>query len=254
MQYKKRMNKKMLASGQQPHEVVYGAHAITEFLRAKKRKLMSLYRLKSSTKTYERIARYLPKSIPNMQYVDAKVLERMAGTTEHGGVVLLVAPFMYAKKMFDPQKHPFILLLDAVQDVRNLGAILRSAYCTGVTGVVICRRDAAPITPTVLKMSAGLAENLQIYRAPSIKAAITELKTAGYNLYMAVLEKGTNAMDVEYQGPKCLVIGNEATGISRDVHKDGTLITLPQTRPDISYNASVAAGILLFVLSQSQSS
>ena len=155
----------------------------------------------------------------------------------------------YAKNMFDPKKHSFILLLDAVQDVRNLGAILRSAYCAGVTGVVLCQKRGAPLTPAAFKTSAGLAEYLSIYQAPSMVAAVQELKRVGYNLYMAVLDNGKNALDISYENPICLVIGNEATGISKEVQKDGTLITLPQKRADISYNASVAAGILLFVLS-----
>ena len=180
------------------------------------------------------------------------ILDRMACSSEHMGIVALVSPFQFPKKMFDPKKQQFVLLLDSIQDVHNLGAILRTAYCTGVTGIILCKKQAAPLTAAAIKVSAGLAEHLNIYIASSLKHAIQESKQAGYNLYMTVLDNGKNAMEVTYKKPMCLVIGNEAVGISKDVLKDGELITLPQVDPNVSYNASVAAGIFMFVLSQSK--
>lgn len=82
----------------------------------------------------------------------------------------------------------------------------------------------------------------------SAKAASLELHKAGYTLYLATLEQGVNALSVDYKEPLCLVIGSEGAGISQEVLKDGVRITLPQRTSDISYNASVAAGILLFTI------
>ncbi len=229
------------------YDMIFGPHAIIEMLKAGRRKLMSIYTTKPAPKGYERIARHLPKHVPNIQYVTRNALDGMAKSTEHGGVIALVSPFPYKKEMFDPKKKPFILLLDGIQDVRNLGAILRSAHCVGVDGVVICQKGGASLTPIAFKTSAGLAEYLDVYVAPSAKSAAVELKKAGYNLYMAVIN-GKNALEVPYKKPLCLVIGNEAKGIARDVQREGTAITLPQKTPDISYNASVAAGILLFTI------
>ena len=235
------------------HELIYGIHPIIELLRAKKRKLISIYTTKPLPKAWDRIKSYLPKSIPNTQYVSRSILDRMACSPDHMGIVALVSPFKFRQKMFDSAKQPFILLLDSIQDVHNLGAILRTAYCTGVTGIVLCKKQAAPLTAAAIKVSAGLAEHLDIYIAPSLKHAVQEAKQSGYNLYMTVLDNGKNAMEVTYKKPMCLVIGNEAIGISKDVLNDGELITLPQVDPDVSYNASVAAGIFMFVLSQSKS-
>ena len=235
------------------YDMIFGPHAIIEMLKAGRRKLMSIYTTKPAPKGYERIARYLPKRIPNIQYVTRNALDGMAKSTEHGGIIALVSPFPYAKEVFDPKKKPFILLLDGIQDIRNLGAILRSAHCVGVDGVVISQKGSAPLTPIAFKTSAGLAEYLNIYIAPSAKAAAIELKKAGYNLYMAVID-GKNALEVSYEKPMCLVIGNEAQGIAKDVQKEGIPITLPQKTPDISYNASVAAGILLFTIAHGKRS
>jgi len=229
-------------------EMVYGAHPVIEVLKAKKRKLLSLYTTKPLPKSWDRIKPHLPKFVPNIQYVAKNVLDRMAGSTDHNGVVAWVSPFKFANKVFDARQKKFILLLDSIQDVRNLGAILRSAYCTGVDGVVLCKTQSAPLTPAAFKASAGLAEHLDIYVAASIKSAVQELKHSGYNMYMAVLG-GKDATLAEYKKPTCLVIGNEAIGISKDIISMGNPITLPQRTPEISYNASVAAGILMFLIS-----
>ncbi len=230
------------------NEMLYGAHPIIEMLKAGKRKLVSIYTTKPLPKSWMRIEKYLPKNIQNIQYVERGVLDRMAGSIEHQSILAWVTPFKFHEKMFDPKKNPCILMLDSVQDVRNLGAILRSAYCTGVTGVILCRSETASLTPAAFKASAGLAEHLDIYYAASMQHAAQEAKKAGYTLYLAVLNGGKNALEVPFERPACLVIGNEASGIQPSLRKEGHLITLPQLRADISFNASVAAGILLFLL------
>lgn len=243
-------HKKKKQTNRKECEIVFGAHAIIELLRAKRRKVYSIYTTKKLPKAWGRVKAYLPKRIDNIQYVSRDVLTKMAGSSDHMGIVAMASPFQYYGKVFNPKDKPFILLLDGIQDVRNLGAILRSAYCTGVDGVVLCKKGGADITPAACKTSAGLVEYLDIYRAASIESAVQELSAAGYNLYMTVLDNGKDAMTVNYEDPKCLVIGNEETGISKEVAKRGERITLPQRREDISYNASVAAGIFLFLLSQ----
>lgn len=227
-------------------ELIYGAHSIIEVLKAKKRKILSIYTTKPLPQGWDRIKPHLPSQMPQIQYVSRTVLDKIAGTADHNGVIAYVTPFKYSSKVFDPTKKPIILMLDGVQDVRNLGAILRSAYCTGVNGVVLCKKGSSILTAASFKASAGLAEHLDIYLAPSATHAVQELKNAGYTLYMAVLN-GKNATDVEFKKPLCLVIGNEAVGISKNIQAFGEKVTLPQRTTDISYNASVAAGILMFL-------
>jgi 23S rRNA (guanosine2251-2'-O)-methyltransferase len=230
-----------------PTELIFGAHPLVELLKAKKRRLLIIYTTKPEPKAWSSIEPLLPKGM-QIQYVKREVLNSIAETTDHQGVVGFAAPFIVRKKFFDPQKEPFLIMLDGIQDPRNLGAILRSAYCTNVSGVIITQRATAPLSAAALKASAGLAEYLDIYIAPSAKAATQLLQNAGYQLYLAVLEKGENAAAVPFKSPLCLVIGCEETGISRDIRDAGIRITLPQKRADISYNASVASGILLFLI------
>ncbi len=227
-------------------DLVFGIHPIIELLKAKKRKLVTIYTTKPAPKAWEIIAPMLSKET-QVQYVTRDVLNRLAQTTDHQAVVAWAGPFVIRKKFYEPARSPFLLLLDSIQDPRNLGAILRSASCTGVDGVIICGKNSAPLNATALKASAGLAEHLDIYQAPTALAAVQELKKAGYTLYLATLQ-GEDATAFPYQLPLCLVIGNEATGIAKNLFSFGTQIRLPQRTADISYNASVAAGILLFLI------
>ncbi len=233
------------------NELIFGIHPILELLKAKRRRLVILYTTRPTPKGFQEIEKLLPKGI-QIQYVDREVLHKLANTTDHQGIVAYASPFVIRKKFFDPTREKFLLMLDGIQDVRNLGAILRSGYCTGVDGVIMITKHGAPLNASAIKSSAGLAEHVEIYMAPSASMAAQELKKAGYSIYLSVVDNGKNATQVQYQKPLCLVIGSEALGISREIHNTGTLITLPQRSPDISYNASVAAGILLFIISQSQ--
>ncbi len=238
----------MVKSSKQPTgELIYGIHPTLEVLKARKRKVIAIYTTRPEPKQWSQIAALLPKHGVQIQYVDRDVLTKMVATTDHQSIVTWVQPMVMRKKFFDPAKQRFLLMLDSIQDTRNMGAMLRSAYCAGVEGVIICKKQGAPLNASTLKASAGLAEHLEIYEAPSPEAAVQSLKEAGYNLYLATLG-GNDASTCEYQEPLCLVIGNEAVGISKGILKSGTQITLRQRNTDISYNASVAAGILLFLI------
>lgn len=239
----------MVKQNKEKHgELVFGIHAILELLRAKQRSISVIYTTKPHPKAWEIIEPLLPK-YTQIQYVQRDVLHRLADTTDHQGVVAWASPFIYRKKFFSAQKEKFLVLLDGIQDPRNLGAIIRSAYCTGVDGIILPQKNAAPLNATALKASAGLAEYMPIYKVPSIKAALLDLEKEQYALYVSQLtSRAKNATELEYKLPICLVIGSEATGVSKELLNIGTPVVLQQRTGDISYNASVAAGILMFLI------
>jgi len=241
--------KKKIKKKRSCYELVYGIHALIHLIKAKRRKVVALYTTKPLPKAWQRLKPYLPTPIPPITYVTSNVLSSMAKSSDHRNILALTTPFPMQKSMFETKMHPLILLLDGVQDVGNVGAILRSAYCTGVDGVVLCQKGGAPLTPAVFNVSAGLAEHLPIYRASSMAAALQEIRARGYICYMTVPQGGQDATTITFQRPACLVIGNEAIGISKHASGQGMLVTLPQRDPSISYNASVAAGIFLFLIS-----
>lgn len=229
-------------------ELVFGIHAIVELLKAKKRSITVIYTTKPQPKSWEEIEKLLPK-YTQIQYVSRDVLHRLADTTDHQGVVAWATPYGYRSTFFSAQKEKFVVLLDGIQDPRNLGAIIRSAYCIGVDGIIITQKNSSPLNATALKASAGLAEHMPIYRASSAKAALVELEREKYHVYVSQLNpKAQSATEVDYSMPACLVIGSEGAGVSRELVNAGTSVMLPQKSADISYNASVAAGVLMFLM------
>ena len=237
-----------MSTKEKRHDLIYGINPVIELLKAKRRSIATIYTFAEKPKAWDRIERLLPKSVQK-QHVTRDVLTRLAGTTDHQGVVAYATAFAYQRTFFDPVKYPLIALLDGIQDPRNLGAILRSAYCSNVDGVVLCKKGGVGLTPTALKASAGLAEHMHLYQTPSAAAAVVALKKAGYAIYLAALG-GEDVRRVEYKTPLCIVVGSEGAGISPEIAHSGTQVMLPQRRSDISYNASVAAGIFFFLLSE----
>lgn len=227
------------------NNIIYGVHPIQELLQSKRIKIGSIYTLKNHIKSWPMLSKLIPGHI-SVSFVTRETLDNVAGSKDHQGILAFVGDFPFSQTLYSPDKQKFILVLDEVQDVRNLGAILRSAYCTGVDGVVLVKSHAACLTPAAFKASAGLAIHLPIYLAPSIKSALFELKKAGYAIYCATLAGSQTVANFQFQEPCVVVIGNEEVGIAPDVAKMGTQLLLPQRRADISYNASVAAGILMY--------
>lgn len=232
-------------------ELIYGIHPVIEVLKAKRRKVISIYTTRPTPKAWSKIEKLFPERGIPIQYVSRDVLTNMAKTGDHQGVVAWVQHFPLRNKAFDPAKHKFLVLLDGIQDPRNVGAILRSAYCTGADGVILVDKFAAPLNAAAFKSSAGLAEHLEIMVLQSTAIAVQALKAAGYTIYLAAFG-GQNALEVQYQTPLCMVIGYEGEGIQPAILKMGVQVTLPQKTSDISYNASVAAGILLFLIGTQQ--
>lgn len=228
-------------------ELIFGLHSILEVIKAKKRKLITLYTTRPEPKGWQQVVDALGEKKVPIQYVERTVLTRMAETPDHQGIVGWVMPFIFKKQMFEHAKYPVLLMLDSIQDPRNVGAMLRSAYCTGIDGVIMIKKGGSPLTATALKSSAGLAEHVPIFLAGSVQEAAQLVKKAGYTIYLATFN-GSNAMQVEFKKPLCLVIGSEGIGVSKSILKEGIPITLPQRTKDISYNASVAAGILSFLV------
>lgn len=230
-------------------DIVYGVHPVRELLVQKKRKISDIFTLTDEPKMWQQIQQFLPKYPYAIHRLSRQALSDRIGTTDHQGIAVLAEPFSFRKKFFDPVREPFLVMLDGIQDVRNMGAIIRSAYCTGASGIIHITKNSTAFNGATLKASAGLAERMSIYQTTSSPMALLELKNAGYNLYVAAVGPHQNAYEVEYKKPLCLVVGSEGSGVSAPVLKAGTLITLPQKSVDVSYNASVAAGILLSLIS-----
>jgi 23S rRNA (guanosine2251-2'-O)-methyltransferase len=179
-------------------------------------------------------------------------LERLAGNSHHQGMVLRVAPFAYTD--FDDfltvqqaEGALFLLVLDGIQDPQNLGALIRTAACAGVQGVIITRDRACGVTPVVEKASAGAVETVPVMQVTNLVQALERLKRDGCWVYGLAGEAGKSFYETDFSGNLALVIGNEGEGIRPLVRKhcDG-LLAIPQYGGVSSLNASVAGGIVMF--------
>lgn len=144
-------------------------------------------------------------------------------------------------------EHPLILLLDSIQDTHNLGAILRTADCSDVHGIIITKHNSAPVNETVVKTSAGATEHVKICSVNNLSNAIKILKDNGFWVIGSSLENSKYYTEVDYKIPVALIMGNEEKGIRRLTAENcDILINIPMKGKIQSLNVSVATGIILF--------
>ncbi len=124
-------------------------------------------------------------------------------SSDRQGVLALPRHLLSVKKCLILEKQPLLIMIDGVQDTRNLGAILRSAYCTNVDGVIIIKKGGAPINASTLKSIRWTCRTFQYYVCTFWRHSTSLLKSAGYNLYLAVPNHGTDALTTKYSLPLC---------------------------------------------------
>lgn len=188
--------------------------------------------------------------------VDAKKLDFLCAGENHQGIAALAAIKEYSTidDIFalaeERGEKPFVVVLDEIEDPHNLGAIIRTAECAGVHGIIIPKRRSAGLSYAVGKASAGAVEYVPVARVTNIPAAIDELKERGLWVYGADMD-GTECSKCNFDGAVALVIGNEGKGIGKLVRqKCDVIVSLPMKGKINSLNASVAAGILMYEIAK----
>jgi len=233
-------------------EILYGYHPVREAFRAGKRKLLEicLPKGKSSPRIEELVSLAAATQVPIKQ-VPMRRIETMTGTQFHQGVCAIVGPYPWSDlpRLLKTTKgvDPFLLLLDHVVDPHNLGALLRTAFCAGLGGVVITKDRSAQPTPAVSKASAGTMEHISLTRVTNMVSTLSTLKDSG--LWIAGLDKhkGKSIYASDLTGPLALVIGSEEKGIRPLVKKHCDLmVAIPQIGDVDSLNASVAGGVVMY--------
>ncbi len=171
----------------------------------------------------------------------------------HQGVIAYLSPIEFynleelVAQTFEKGEMPFFIMLDSVTDVRNFGAIVRTAECAGVQGVIVAEKGSARIGSDAVKTSAGALYNMPVCRVKSIKNAIQYLQQSGIKVFGASEKTEQVYFNEEYKNPLCIVMGAEDTGLSPDAIKHcDQLIKIPITGKIESLNVSVAMGILVY--------
>lgn len=235
-------------------EVIYGINSIRDLLRRGgedcKKIIIASGRGGSAVKEIIETVRL--RKIP-VEFSHRKDLDKLAGTSEHQGVLALCKPFVYAEldELINNRNRSFrndlILVLDSVMDPQNLGSIIRSAHCLGVNGVIIPEDRAAGITAAVHKASAGSVRQIPISRVTNLAQTLDYLKDKGFWVFGADAHGGKGLKDADFKCSVALVLGGESKGIRELLKKKcDFLITVPLAGDFDSLNVSVAAGIILY--------
>lgn len=193
--------------------------------------------------------------------VKRDVLDKIAGTGSHQGIVAQVAAHTYTPLedlIALPSKnglYPFVIVLDSINDGYNLGAILRIADTAGIQGVILPERRSVSLDQFVAKASAGAIEHVAVARVVNLTSTLIELKKSGYWIVGTSSEADTPHSSFDWKSPIALVVGSEGGGIAkkREDHCD-MLVKIPQYGSVNSLNAAVATGIVVFEALRQQAS
>jgi 23S rRNA (guanosine2251-2'-O)-methyltransferase len=235
------------------NDQVEGRNAVLELLETD-RDINKIY-IQSGEKhgsIYKIIAKAKDKKILVTE-IDKNKMNQMSQTENHQGVIAIVPPFNYVdvdEILFESstrQEDSFVVILDGIEDVHNLGSIIRTAETAGVHGIIIPKRGSASVNATVEKVSAGAVEHMKIARVNNLNETIRYLKDKGLWICGTDMDTNTYYYDQDLTGPLAIVIGSEGFGMSRLVKENcDFLVKIPMKGKITSLNASVSAGIVMY--------
>lgn len=232
--------------------LIYGTRAVMEAVRAGK-EIEKLYIQQDlNNPLMSDLKKLLAQNNISIQYVPLPKLQRLT-RGNHQGVVAFLSLVSYQKaedvvqQVFDRGEVPLFIMLDRITDVRNFGAIVRSAACAGVHAVIIPAQGAAQINPDAIKTSAGGMFEVAICKEQNLKLTIEYLKASGLHIFAATEKANKFCYEINLTEPCCILLGSEEDGISSEYLKRADeKIKIPISGKISSYNVSVSAGIVLY--------
>lgn len=233
------------------NDLIVGRNCVTEALRSG-RPIDKIFVAKGGAPSLSPIIAKAKKNGIVIKEVDGKKLDYLSGGAVHQGILAFAAAKEYVSvedilnAADEKGEPPFLLILDEIEDPHNLGAIIRTAECTGVHGVIIPKRRSAGLSFTADKASAGAVEYVPVARVTNLAQTIDMLKAKGLWIYGADMD-GECYCKANLNGGAALVIGSEGKGIGRLIkEKCDCILSLPMSGKINSLNASVAAGVLMY--------
>lgn len=234
--------------------LLLGPRSVTEALRAHGVELSVVYLADESRRELVAISELARKRNVAVETRTARELEALARGERHQGVVAIGGSYSYLsfeELMAKLPERALLVALDEITDPHNFGAIVRSAVAFGAHGVITLKQRAAPVTPVVVRASAGATEHARIARVTNLAQTLSLLIERGFDVLGLAAEGATDLHAVSArEGGRVLVVGSEGYGLRRLVRERCTeLLRIPIPGPIESLNASVAAGIALYALS-----
>ena len=239
--------------GQTSESVIFGIRPVAEAIRAEKPIQKIMIREDVNTEPVRMIIKSAGYRKTPVVRVPVERLNRLSKGRNHQGVVALVASaeFSDLNEIMDNIEasgtNPLILLSDKITDVRNFGAIARSAECAGVDAIVVPAKGAASMGADAMKTSAGALNRIPVCRVPNLKSAIYLLKQKGIRIAAATEKAENYYFDVDFRLPTAIIVGAEDTGISStNLNLADIKIKIPLVGQIESLNVSAATAVILF--------
>jgi 23S rRNA (guanosine2251-2'-O)-methyltransferase len=233
-------------------DCIFGLHAVIEAIKAGKQIDRLLIKQGLQGSLYHELMIEVKKHNIVYQIVPLERIE-LVTRKNHQGVLAWLSLIEYQSisnllpMIWEKGEDPLIVALDGVSDVRNFGAIVRTAECLGAHAIVIPEKGSARITADAIKTSAGALHTFPVCREKSILRSIEYLKESGLKVICAGEKSGKTAAEAQLTGPTVLILGSEDKGISRElISLADSNVKIPMTGTIESLNVSVAAGILLY--------
>lgn len=228
---------------------IEGRNAVLELLKTD-REIDKLLMQRGAEGSAGRIFAMAREKNIRVQFADVRALDRESETGHHQGVIAFVSEYAYADLeevlSSGERGRRMVILCDGIEDVHNLGSILRVAECCGAEGVVIPKNKSAQVTGAVVRISEGAAGHMRVARVPGINYAIDKLKEAGFWVY-GLEADGEDIYGCDLTGDIALVVGGEDRGIAALTRKKcDKILSLPLFGKVNSLNASVALGIAAY--------
>lgn len=233
--------------------IIYGHHPVVEALEAGK-PVEKVFFQEGIRGEMEKQIRHLTKAcnVP-LQVVPRERLNKMVRGT-HQGVAALLSAVQYQSLddllplWLEQSTAPLLMLLDGITDVRNFGAVCRSAECAGAQGVIVPQSGAAPANEEAMKASAGALARMTICRVRSIFSTVELLQQSGIQVVATALtDRSIPIFQADFRKPTALLMGSEGTGVHPKLLKMADVVAkIPQASAFDSFNVSVAAGIALY--------
>ena len=232
--------------------LIFGMHPLLEALEAGREIDKILLKRGLRSEEVSRISALARERTIPLQIVPEERLTRLT-RKQHQGVIAFISEIEYTPletlipMLYEAGRSPFVLLLDGLTDVRNFGAIARTAECAGVDALIIPERGSVTVTADAIKTSAGALHRLPVCRVSSIMSAVSLLQASGLKI-VAASEKARDVYtETELRLPLGLVLGAEDEGVSEEVlRRADHIVRIPQVGAIGSLNVSVAAGILIY--------
>ncbi|WP_339736342.1 23S rRNA (guanosine(2251)-2'-O)-methyltransferase RlmB [uncultured Sunxiuqinia sp.] len=233
-------------------DFIFGIRAVIEAIDSSKEIDKILLKKGSGGDLFKELFEKIREHQIPFQYVPQEKINRIT-RKNHQGVLAFISPVTFYElenflpSVFEAGKNPLILVLDQVTDVRNFGAIVRTAECAGVDAIVIPEKGAARINADAVKTSAGALHLVPVCRTKDLKKSIVFLKESGLRITAATEKSSNNYTQADFTGPTAIVMGSEEKGIEQQIlNLADAQLQIPILGKIESLNVSVAAGLLVY--------